>query len=229
MNIYTFGDGYATGHIWPEWPQILQALMPDYQVVNTAAVGAGPEWLAHKFVEKIPELPGNIVIFQWPKANRFDKLIEDQHWQDVVSSDPVYNFNQHDGWWLSSASTNPKVRQYHKEFVQLQQHLIRRNTYKVLVRNTLENLKCTYIFTSTDEQETYAQLPEFKTVRLGEVQPSPYVHFRWILDTMHILNIDQLRAARLGELISQHKWEPFYSDRELVWQTILAKLNDSNT
>ena len=55
-KIYTFGDGFATGHLWPEWPQILQALVPDYQVHNTAGIGAGAEWLVSGFVDLIPDL-----------------------------------------------------------------------------------------------------------------------------------------------------------------------------
>ena len=42
MNkIFCFGDGFATGHIWPEWPQILQALVPQHQVINTTGIGEG--------------------------------------------------------------------------------------------------------------------------------------------------------------------------------------------
>jgi hypothetical protein len=44
-KIFCFGDGFATGHIWPEWPQILQALVPNCQVVVTAGIGAGSEFL----------------------------------------------------------------------------------------------------------------------------------------------------------------------------------------
>ena len=92
-NIYTFGDGYATGHLWPEWPQILQALVTDYQVVNTAGIGAGPEYLVHKLVQQLDKMQNSYVIFQWPSPNRFDKLIENDHWVDIANNDPVYHFN----------------------------------------------------------------------------------------------------------------------------------------
>ena len=49
-KIYTFGDGFATGHIWPEWPQLLQALLPDYTIINTAGIGAGCEFLISELV-----------------------------------------------------------------------------------------------------------------------------------------------------------------------------------
>ena len=115
-KIYTFGDGFATGHLWPEWPQILQALVPDYTVNNTcSAIGAGAEYLVTGLVDLVPELANNLVIFQWPMAARFDKLIEDKHWFHVGKTDPVYHFNFHKRpygiWWISSASQQPQVKE----------------------------------------------------------------------------------------------------------------------
>lgn len=75
MKIFTFGDGFATGHVWPEWPQILQALITDHKVINTAAIGAGSEFLVTHFVDLMPQIQNSVVIFQWPNALRFDKLI----------------------------------------------------------------------------------------------------------------------------------------------------------
>jgi hypothetical protein len=230
MNtIYTFGDGFALGHIWPEWPQILQALMPDTQVANTAAVGAGPEWLVYKFVQILPQ--NSTVIFQWPQADRFDKLLEDRAWTDLANTDPVYDFNQHDGWWLSSASRMPKVREYHTEFVQRNQHIMRLATYRELVRHTLENNNCKYLFITTQEQSTYAR--KFtENVRLNQVQPSPIVHFKWLTEIVIPaigLEIDQTRSSKLENLIVNQQWEPFYYDRDQLWDTLLEELNNPDT
>lgn len=227
MKIYTFGDGYATGHIWPEWPQILQALVPEYTVINTAAVGAGPEWLVHKFVELVPKMENSTVIFQWPQADRFDKLIEDQWWQDLADSDKIYSFNQHNNWWLTSASATPKIKQYHREFVQPKQHQVRLSTYQVLVKNTLENIGCRYISVSTAEQERYSRSPQFLNSRQREVQPSPIVHLCWLLELGLDINAD--RANRLKTLVNQQEWVPYYYDRDQVWRNILAELNNPNT
>ena len=51
QKIFCFGDGFATGHIWPEWPQILQTLLPDKQIINTAGIGAGAEFLVSGFAD----------------------------------------------------------------------------------------------------------------------------------------------------------------------------------
>ena len=228
-TIYTFGDGFAVGHIWPEWPQILQALLPNTQVINTAAVGAGPEWLTHKFVQILPK--NSTVIFQWPQADRFDKVLEDQRWSALADADSTYSFNQHDGWWLTSASRTAEVREYHTKFVQRKQHLLRLEMYKELIKNTLENNNCKYVFTSTHDQSIYARkFPE--NIRLNQTQPSPFVHYSWLIE--HILpavnlEIDQSRSNILKNLILQQNWEPFYYDRTKVWDDLLEELNIVDT
>ena len=90
MKIFTFGDGYATGHIWPEWPQILKALCPEHEIINTAGIGAGYEFLVSNFVYMLPQLHNQATIFQWPHPQRFDKLLEDESWDDIIKNDTTY-------------------------------------------------------------------------------------------------------------------------------------------
>jgi hypothetical protein len=236
MNkIYTFGDGFASGHIWPEWPQILQALLPDYKIVNTSAVGAGPEWLVHKFVGYLPEINNSTVIFQWPFANRFDKLIEDSLWKQIADSDPVYNFNQYtdnnETWWLSSMSTQPQVKEYHTA-IQTKQHQARLNDYKILVKNTLENIGCSFIFTTTNEQYLFSNRPKYVAVRQKEIQPSPIVHFDWIISSIlpqTTIKFSTDRANALKNLIIQQAWEPYHFDRDQIWLNLIDNLNKQTT
>jgi hypothetical protein len=232
-KIYTFGDGFATGHLWPEWPQILQALVPEYQVHNDcSAIGAGAEYLVTGFVDLVPELENQLVIFQWPQADRFDKLIEDKHWFHVGKTDPVYHFNflkrPYGTWWISSASRQPDVQEYHKKFVQAEQHKIRLKNYQTLVRNTLENLNCNYFFTSTDEQQYYSTLNRFSENRQQEVQPSPVVHYYFLMEKI-LPNIDitydQARAQRLENLIITQTWQAYDPYRKEIWRDLVAKLD----
>ena len=227
MNkIYTFGDGFATGHIWPEWPQILQALLPDYKVINTSAVGAGAEWLVHNMIPQLTDMANSTVIFQWPVATRFDKLIEDSTWQEIADKDPVYAFNQHkfknELWWVSSASEQKEVLDYHNRFVQKAQHNTRWHDYKILVKHTLENIKCTYVIISTVEQEKFSRDVAFAQVRLNEVQPSPVVHFRYLLDIvlpqLDKVLVDEHRALVLQTRISSHFWKAYDPDRDKIWK-----------
>lgn len=233
-KIYTFGDGYATGHLWPEWPQILQALVPDYQVVNTAGIGAGPEYLVHKLVQQLNKMQNSRVIFQWPSPDRFDKLIENDHWLDIVKNDPVYHFNIiPDGnrrWWLSSASTSEQIQTYHNLFVQPTQHKIRLDTYKILVQNTLKNIGCKVYYTSLSEASAFGNQPRFQQIRQKEVQPGPPVHYYFLTEKLlpdTDINFNLARAQRLEELILEQTWQAYDPDRAEIWQNLVKKLNDS--
>lgn len=222
MNkLFTFGDGYATGHIWPEWPQILEAVLPTYQHVNCAAVGAGAEWLVDQLVQHLPDMAGATVIFQWPMAERFDKLIEDTHWQAVADADPVYYFNQYNSWWLSSASQQQIIRNYHQTYVQKQQHKNRLKNYQILVEQTLQNLGCRYLAISTDDQSLFAGEPRFAGFLQEHVQPTPPVHAAYIADVilpqLPGLAVDMPRYFELTHKIVQHKWCAYDPDRAEIW------------
>lgn len=220
-NIYCFGDGYAHGHIWPEWPQILQALLPEYTVITVSGVGAGPEYLVTKFSQLLP-ISGT-VIFQWPQPNRFDKIIEDDNWMQQVNVDPVYHFNTHTDnditWWLSSASANSDIRTYHTKYIQPKQANIRLKTYQTLVRTILENTNCPYTFTSTKEQERYSQTD--RTTRGSEIQPSPLSHYEFLTEKiMPALDLKNSCDYILKDLITQQAWIPYDPDRAEIWTNL---------
>jgi hypothetical protein len=220
-NIYCFGDGYAHGHIWPEWPQILEALLPDHTVITVSGVGAGPEYLVTRFSQLLP-MDGT-VIFQWPQADRFDKIIEDDNWMQQVTVDPVYHFNTYTEnnikWWLSSASTNSNIVEYHKKYIQPTQANVRLKTYQILVRTILENTNCPYVFTSTREQEIHSQ--QDSAIRGHEIQPSPLSHFNFLTEKiMPAINLHNRHAQILKDLITKQMWIPYDPNREEIWANI---------
>jgi hypothetical protein len=228
-QIYCFGDGYALGHIWPEWPQILQALLPDYTIVNTAGIGAGPEWLVTQLVHQLPDISNSRIVWQWPTASRFDKLVEDENWHLIATNDPVYHFNLHtknnQTWWLSSGSQMPEVKKYHSEYVQPRQHQQRLINYQTLVEHTLKQLNCPYIFFSTQDQETYSQQQQFLTTRQKEIQPSPIVHFKYCVEQiLPKFNLTSRYKTQLELLITDQKWVPYDPDREEIWSRIKGQL-----
>lgn len=230
-KIYCFGDGFATGHIWPEWPQILQALLPTHDMNIIAGIGAGPEWLVTRFVQELDNINNGYVVWQWPMANRFDKLIEDINWLQAAHNDPVYYFNLHNNndqtWWLSSASNSPEVIHYHDRFIQKQQHQQRLINYSTLVKHTLENLNCTTWFFSTVEQNQYSQQDRFNLVRQSQIQPSPVIHFYYCVEKiLPGLNLHSKVCYELESLIINQKWVPYDPDRAEIWQNIKNQLPD---
>jgi hypothetical protein len=231
-RIYCFGDGYATGHIWPEWPQILQAMLPDYVVTNNAGIGAGTEWLVTQLVHCLPDMHNSRAIFQWPRHGRFDKLIEDSSWDSIIQSDPVYHFNRvqtfGQTWWLSSASTLPQIKQYHSKYIQLAQHQQQLINYQTLVKNTLENLNCYYLPFSTQDQEAYSQQQRFLTTRQKEIQPSPIVHFDYCVEKiLPELKLTSQYQHQLESLIKNQQWQPYDPDRAEIWQNIKNQLTNA--
>jgi hypothetical protein len=233
-TIFCFGDGYATGHIWPEWPQILQALLPNHSVITTAGIGAGDEFLVSGFVDLIPKINGQKIVFQWPYVKRFDKLIEDHSWQHIIDSDPVYHFNincdvKNRSWWLSSASKVNDVVQYHAHYVQQNQQQRRREMYQELVSQTSANQNCHIVHTATNDQERFSHNERFKLIRQNEVQPSPAVHFYWlteqIIPQLNVL-VDCKLQSKMESLILQTTWTAYDPDRQEIWTNIVEQLKD---
>jgi len=231
-KIFCFGDGYAAGHIWPEWPQILQALLPDHKVITQAGIGAGPEWIVTCIVNSLTDLTGHSVIVQWPQPNRFDKIINNDRWRQIVATDPHYNSNlytvgQHT-WWLSSASQLPQITQYHDQYVCWQQHQQRSGDYQQLVKHALANLQCHYVSDSVQNQITYSQAGRFKEIRQREVQPSPMVHFCYLVE--HLLpqlnvSVSEHRLLQLQKEIHAQAWIPYDPDRQSIWEDLVNRMS----
>ena len=226
MNkIFCLGDGYAHGHIWPEWPQILKALCPDYTVVPITGIGAGNEFLISQLLTQ--EVSNQKVIFQWAQHNRFDKLLQDHNWQTLAESDSVYHFNfyksnnQH--WWLSSAAQLPEIARYHNFYIQSEQSLLRYQNQQTLIKTYLDFNQVDYCFTSTKILENFSRLPRFNDLRGTEIQPSPIVHFFFLIEILAPainLTIDKNQAEFLKNKIQNHKWVPYDPDREEIWNNM---------
>jgi hypothetical protein len=241
-KIYTFGDGYASSHIWPEWPVILEALFPDYSFAHHGAVGAGNEFIYNAIVQAHLENSEAYFLVQWAQAQRFDKLIEDSTWDDIIDTDPVYYFNRvqlaENQWWISSASQQPSVVNYHKHYIQSKQSRLRMLNYVYLVGNLLKNKS---LFFSTidlkftkDEQQyvnnnnwveenmfDFSFQPRFSNIRQTEVQPSPVVHLYYVKEYLLPalpFTVDHSRFIELERRINNHKWVAYDPDRVEIWQ-----------
>jgi hypothetical protein len=230
-KIFCLGDGFAHGHIWPEWPQILQALLPTHEIITGTGIGAGNEFLIDLLLQM--DCKKQTVIFQWARAQRFDKLLQDDDWHERAKRDPVYFFNFETNatgtWWLSSASRDEKVQEYHNLFVQNKQAESRYKNQQTLVENYLQNQNCRYWFTSTSEQESFCQTHAESHLRGKEFQPHPLLHYYFIIERiMPALNLPIASKAQTEMLtvIRNTKWEPYDPDRKEIWQNICAHMKN---
>lgn len=231
-KIFCLGDGFAHGHLWPEWPQILTALLPDYTVIPITSIGAGNEFLISGLLEQ--DITNSTVIFQWAIANRFDKLLrfQDDQWLDIIKNDPVYFFNvvEQNGykWWLSSGSSTNEVMRYHKFYVTRKQAHHRFVTQQKLIDTYVAYHNCNYVKISTPEQDTYSLQMRFAGVRGDEVQPSPVVHYCYIdevlLPKLDVV-VDVDRKNKLEHLIKNTKWVAYDPDQPMIWQDMVLELD----
>jgi hypothetical protein len=229
-RIYCVGDGFAHGHIWPEWPQILQVMLPHLEIVVISGVGAGNEFLINGLLQH--DVTDQAVIFQWAQCQRFDKIVIDQEWNLIAKQDPKYHFNfyqrNQDIWWLSSASDNKQIKLYHDFYIQKRQAQVRVQDYKALLHGYLESKRCRYVEISTDQQQQYSKLPRFASLRGNEVQPGPAVHYDFLIEeiipTLGI-EYDRNRSARLQQAILQTTWVAYDPDRDSIWQNIINQLD----
>lgn len=249
-TVYTFGDGFAAGHIWPEWPQILQAILYNYQVVNISGIGAGNEFIFTNLLSSLQQSPNATFIVQWAMPNRFDKLIEDASWDQIINADPNYSDNQitsyERNWWLSSASTSHCVQEYHRLYVQHEQSRLRSFNYIWSSGNLLKNNQyCffgTYDFNYlTDKQkqlcqdftwawfmpwfglQRYAISTQFDELRQPEVQPSPIIHLEWVKNFVLPklnLDIDSVWLDTITERIYNQAWIPHNPNQTQIWNSI---------
>lgn len=229
-KIFCLGDGYAHGHIWPEWPQILKALLPNHTITLLTGIGAGNEFLISLLLKQQLD-DRSIVIFQWAQSDRFDKIIQDEEWRKIAKNDLQYHFNTYDvgnqTWWLSSASCNVDVRRYHNFFIQDKQQEQRLQDQRKLVAGYLVSKGSTYVDISTPHQQEFSMQARFNRIRGTEIQPTPIVHYHYLVEVIIPslpITIDQDRIKRLGKLISQREWHPYHPDRQQIWSDLTEYL-----
>jgi hypothetical protein len=240
--IYTFGDGFAAGHIWPEWPQFIE-LTTGQSTINYGHIGAGNEFIFNCAVKaSLIANSSDIFLVQWAIPNRFDKLIEDQTWNDLHKSDPIYKeiqatqFNQ--TWWSTSASELDKISEYKSFYVQDQQAVNRSILYMISLSKMLDflNIKHVYFLTYNfdySQHQNYDDLVKLPWVDLtssmqdwsknlpergNEIQPAPKVHFKYVVEKiLPKLDFNFVVTDDMINLIDNYQFTAFDPDRDYIW------------
>lgn len=253
-KIFCFGDGYASSHIWPEWPVIVQALYPDVEVRNFGAVGAGNEFIANALIKAhVQNNSDTLFLVQWAYPLRFDKLLVDKSWDQLIQSDPIYHFNRvtldDHTWWISSASALPEIRHYHNYYVQRKQSILRSYNYiysssRMLADNAIFFSTPNLNFLNAEQKDSlshikwarhnewngmleYSHDAKFSTIRQNQVQPSPPVHFSYVEEILLPCMPVQPQASRLEnlrKLIFAQQWNAYDPDRDEIWINICHQL-----
>ena len=213
MNLLTladgFGDSAATPPWYPKyfkWPKLIELMTKGVVVNNLSRYGAGNEYFVTALRNNIQS--ADVVLLQWAIPGRLDLLLNDsnQHWQQIIDSDAIYNNNVIDlgpyKFWLSSASTATSVVDYHAKYISLPQHQLRSQMFVDYAKLLIDQHQIDYQFMLTWDSfyldghvdssinwcwhqpfrgmHDFRNHSKFSDLDLGVTQPIPLIHFDFI-------------------------------------------------
>lgn len=207
-NILTISDGNGVDTNFKKWPFYLQLLTSNYaKVINRSVIGASNELMFMQLSEVVAANKPDYCIIQWSIPNRID-LVADKFWLAQAEQDPVYNFNvvENNGktWWVTSASDNEYVKEYHNRYIGTWQAQQRSQAWIIAAAELLKFHKIKFVFSlcyaldfiepHTDILNSYPWiwhndnlgLDDFRTISQfssydkGLAQPHTLIHLDWI-------------------------------------------------
>jgi hypothetical protein len=160
MKLLTLADGFGDSVATPvwyrdflKWPEIIKLMTRGLDVVNLSRYGAGNEYIVQCLRNNISNK--DVVLIQWSIPNRLDLVLsgETQFWQQQISNDAVYNNNvitiNADQYWISNASENKHVVEYHQKYISTRQHQLRSQLFVDYAKLLLEQHDLKYGFLLT--------------------------------------------------------------------------------
>jgi hypothetical protein len=251
--IYTFGDGFAAGHIWPEWPQLLEPIIQT-SVKNFGHIGAGNEYIFNCAVKSaLTATFSDTFLIQWAHPIRFDKLLEDDSWDDLQKTDDVYrdliaeSFEQR--WWCSSKSELPDIIKYNEFYIQSQQAINRSILYMITLSGLLDKLSIPHLYflTYSFDYSSHKNYPDIKKLpwidlnqgmcewsdlypdlRGDNIQPRPFLHAKYIFEKiLPGLNIklDTAVQEQINDRLSKIYFTAYDPDRDQIWSNLKNEIN----
>jgi hypothetical protein len=120
-NILTIADGFGVDTDFKKWPFYLKLLTTKtHNVVNRSIIGASNEMIFLQLAEAVKKETYEYCIIQWAIPCRVD-LVANDFWINQAKQDSVYHFNLIDNndkkWWVTSASNNSYIRNYHDRYI----------------------------------------------------------------------------------------------------------------
>jgi hypothetical protein len=201
-NILTISDGIGVDVDFKKWPFYLSLLTAKTStIINRSVIGASNEMLFMLLSEAISNNKIDYCIVQWTVSNRID-LIADDFWLQQAKQDPVYHFNiiknNNKQWWITSASTNHYVQEYHNRYIKFWQSQQRSQTWIMAAAELLKfhNIKfvfslgysMTFLEPNVDILDSYPWVWHIKNLGISEFRSvSKYKHFDQKLPQPHTL------------------------------------------
>jgi hypothetical protein len=207
-TILTISDGNGVDTDFKKWPMLLKLLtLKTHNVLNYSVIGASNEMIFMQLSEAVKNNKLNFAVVQWTIPQRID-LVADSFWEDQARIDPVYHFNlinnNNKKWWVTSASTNIHIKEYHNKYIKDWQAVQRSQTYMIAAAELLKfyNIDFTfslcYAFNFIDPQidilnsynwawhapnqgiSEFRHTSKYLTYDYQKPQPHPLIGLEWI-------------------------------------------------
>lgn len=147
LLIISDGNGVDTDFV--KWPTLLKILTTkSLNVINRSVVGASNEMMLLQLSDA--DLANiDYAIIQWTIPHRIDLVVND-FWRHQAEIDPVYHFNLVENnqktWWVTSASKNPYVKQYHSQYIDYWHASLRTAGYMLAAAELLKFHNIKFVF-----------------------------------------------------------------------------------
>lgn len=149
-NILVISDGNGVDSDFKKWPFYLQLLMSKTAtIINKSVIGAGNEIMFMQLADAVAAQKIDHAIVQWSMPSRLDVVIDD-FWSKQATVDETYHFNivsaAGKDWWVSSASKNPNVRDYHIKYIKHWQAVQRTQSLILAAAELLKHHNVNFVF-----------------------------------------------------------------------------------
>ena len=238
IKLLTIADGFGDSGATPpwyrnftKWPELIQRMTKNVKLTNLSRYGAGNEYMVECLRANIDS--ADIVLFQWTHPYRLDLLLghgdeAQAFWEGEIKKDAVYNNNvlsiNNDRYWISSASKNQYIQDYHNRYISRLQHQRRTELQIEYAAMLLEKKNKAFKFLLTyplpflrsmdiDKDnwiwhEEYKSMEDFRSVSKyahldlkSYVQPIPLIQFDFIRQhIMPRLDLEWNSAKELDDL-----------------------------
>lgn len=207
-NLLVISDGNGVDTDFKKWPTLLKILTTKkLNVINYSVIGASNEMMLMRLAEVVNKQKIDYAIIQWTNPHRFD-VMATEFWQEQAKADADYNFNLVDSnnikWWVTSASSNPYIQDYHNRYVTLPHALMRSQANIIAAAELLKFYSIEFAFTlcyafdfsgpyqsaldsypwiwhkANKGISDYRYVSEFLTHDTGKPQPHPLIGLDWI-------------------------------------------------
>ena len=221
MKLITLADGFGDSIAVPpwyldfyKWPEIINFMTRHTELTNLSRYGAGNEFIMQSLRQNLKGK--DVALVQWAMPNRLDLVLppNNDFWEQQIKQDSMYKDNiveintksvieiGNDRYWISSASQNIHVQEYHQKFINIRQHRLRSQMFIEHATLLLERVGVEFGFLLTYDGDyirdsvtdtnkwywhepfkgmnSFRRLSKFYELDFGLVQPISLIQFDFI-------------------------------------------------